>query len=787
MAPEQARNARSATISSDVYSLGAILYHCLTGQAPFEGGSALEIARQVCDSEPKRPSTFHAGLHRDLELICLKCLQKEPGERYTSARELAGDLDRWLAGEPILARPATFFETAWKWVQRHPASSALAAAAVLIFFAGLIAVSFQWRRAETALRVSRERLYAANIHLAQEAIKEQDRGRAVRLLESQLPEPGQPDLRGFEWRHLWARAQGNEDKLFPPASFDQWCLTFSPDGKFLAVGDELLDVNTGDRKRLTSDRDRPMSVVFDDAGETLVLAGNDEVKRIRVDNGSVLWRQPFKQAFRAKFLPDEATLAVTFDATSGDGYGGQACIVSATNGAILQPLAGASGRALAVSPDRSRFATGSLNGEVQVWNARSGALEQVLTNSLEVSALAFSPDGSRLVAGCWAGFLQEWDLASGKQIRESQVHHSHIWEVAYGPDGTLYTASNDNTCRAWSSDWKPSRDFTGHRSNVSCLAVSRDGNWLATTSANDVRLWNIGADASRALALKSIPYRWAPALFACGDDYVLQTLLGPSLVEARTGREIRNFGKQAIAFDVMAPDTLLLRVNDSNNPAATWNFRTGAKTNLNLERFPMQRRTLRVLSGGRIATVESNVFIWNASSGKLLRELKAIDGRTYGWNLTPDQKYIVAGGQAREGGCATLISLEDFSIKATFPTATVVEAVAINDAGTLVALGSWDHSAYLCSLPDLKLVRRLEGHRGAVYHAAFTRDNALLTASEDTSTVLWDLRSGLEMMRFPFDACFTVNDMWVLGRSGRSGDPMTLEILKAPALDDTHH
>lgn len=783
MAPEQALDARRATILSDVYSLGAVLYHCLTGAPPFAGQSALEVARQVCDCEPKRPSTLVPALDRDLELITMKCLGKEPFSRYSSARELASDLDRWLDGEPILARPATALEAAWKWAARNPVLSALAGAAALILLAGALGVGLQWRRAERALRASQERFYAASIKLAQEAINEQDRGRAVRLLESQIPEPGAPDLRGFEWRYLWSLTQGNEDRLISAERSFLMCLAFSPDGRYLAMEDEVVDLKTGAHKRLAAEHDSFCSVVFDSSGDSVVLAGNGEVKRIRIADASVLWRQPLEQAFLANFLGDGSTLVATYNITLGHVAGGRACILSATNGAILRALEGASGRALAVSGDRSRFATGSRDGAVQIWNARSGILEQTLTNALGVTALAFSPDGARLVAGCWDGFLQEWYLPRGTLLRQDKLHRSHVWGIAIGPEGTIYTASNDHTCRAWTRGLKPARNFTGHLSGVPGLALSHDSAKLATVSGEQVRIWSIAANAAPDPKFESIPFRWAPALFSFGDHYVVQSARGPSLVESSTGREIRNFGEEAIAFDTIAPDTLLLQTRPGSNPVATWNFRTGARTNLHLDRIDPNPRSLRALSGGRIMTVSTNAHIWAASSGKLLQEFIACKGLAFGWDISPDRETLVVGHQTREGGAANLISMRDYSIKASIATSAVVEAVAFNEPGTLVALASWDHSVYLCSLPGLKLIRNIQGHLGAIYHAAFTRDNALLTASEDGSTVLWDLRTGLEMMRFPYDACYAVKDMWVLGRKGFGNEPMTLELLKAPRVE----
>ena len=128
MAPEQAVGNNAAVSSvTDVYGLGAVLYQLLTGHPPFAGGTTYETIKLLLDTEPRQPRLWNAKIDRDLSTICLKCLEKDPKRRYSSALALAEDLERWLKHEPILARRTGIITRGKKWVRRNPTSALLAA------------------------------------------------------------------------------------------------------------------------------------------------------------------------------------------------------------------------------------------------------------------------------------------------------------------------------------------------------------------------------------------------------------------------------------------------------------------------------------------------------------------------------------------------------------------------------------------------------------------------------------------------------------------------------------
>jgi tRNA A-37 threonylcarbamoyl transferase component Bud32 len=263
MAPEQAAGCtREHGPATDIYALGVILYELLTGRPPLRGETDLETLRLVSDQDPPSPRAFRTGLPRDLETICLKCLQKRPDRRYAGAADLAEDVGRFLDGRPIRARRSSPRERLGKWARRRPVQAALAGALVIVLLAG--AGGLEWARSRDqrmrsaileagALRLRHE--VTSHLKEAGWRLERGDRDSARSILDSLARNPHARDTLGFAWSYL-DRVSSPRVTMLPPLPKVVMRVAYSPDGRTVALADAsrniaLMDRVTGRSRALT--------------------------------------------------------------------------------------------------------------------------------------------------------------------------------------------------------------------------------------------------------------------------------------------------------------------------------------------------------------------------------------------------------------------------------------------------------------------------------------------------------------------------------------------------------
>ncbi len=254
MAPEQCVGGKGdVSTASDVFSLGVILYEILSGRTPFEGVTSLEVMRQIAEDPP--PALTLDSSKRDLGIICMKCLEKDPSQRYQSALALAEDLERYDCGEPIHARPVGALERTVLWIKRKPTLAILIATTALVMVVGTAVSLWQAHQAKAAQVSLAANLYAADMARAFQLVADGRLTVARALLAKHLPLHDAIDHRGWEWRWLWAETAPNHTKLFAGHQLPAISIAISPDEKTMATGCEngeviLWDVASGESEVL---------------------------------------------------------------------------------------------------------------------------------------------------------------------------------------------------------------------------------------------------------------------------------------------------------------------------------------------------------------------------------------------------------------------------------------------------------------------------------------------------------------------------------------------------------
>src|SRR5580704_14370060 len=762
MSPEQAAGkTREIGPLTDVYSLGAILYALLTGRPPFEGPDVISTISRVIFEEPTSPRRHNPQVDQDLETITLKCLAKDPAERYSSARELADDLDRFLRDEPIRARPVGSMETAWRWCRRKPLVASLVSVISLLLLIGAVGGTTlavisnrNARRADQNASLASEETVKARI--AQSNAEEEQRRADTNAAQAERrrleAESARNTAEAEKHKAETARHEADESSRQAKAEADRanWLLYARE------IGDaehewEVGDVAAAWRHLNSSRRDlRGWEYHYLD---TLF---NQNQKTI---NGHAY------PVTSVAFSPDGKRI------TSGC-LDGTVKVWSASSGHEAIALAGHNGavNSVAFSPDGQRIASGSEDRTVKVWDATSGELFLTLKGHTNgVSSVAFSTDSKRIASGSQDKTVKVWDASSGQQTLTLNGHTGIVSGVAFSPDGKrIASASQDDTLKVW--DARTGREtlaLKGHTSKVWSVAFSPDGLRIASGSGDvvpqrpassgpgTIKVW----DATRGqetLTLKghtgyvsSVEFdpRSQRIASASGDGTV-------KVWNATSGEVplILNGHTYAVTSVAFSPDGQRIAGGSEDRLIKVWDATSG-EVSLTLKGHTDIVNSVafspdgqRIASGCRDGTVK----VWDASSGQ---ETLILKGHTKGVNsvaFSPDGNQIVSGSSdktikvwdARTGR-------ETFTLRGH---TNFVNSVAFSPDSQRIASGSGDPASRdgTVKVWDARSGQEtlaLKGHTGAVWSVAFSPDGErIASGSRDDTVKLWDARRGEEIL-----------------------------------------
>jgi WD40 repeat protein/tRNA A-37 threonylcarbamoyl transferase component Bud32 len=763
MSPEQAnRQWDQVNEVSDVYSLGATLYELLTGRPPFQAATFVDTLYQVKHEEPVPPRRLNPKLPRDLETICLKCLEKDAAQRYASAQAVADDLGRYSRGEPIAARPISGPARFWRWCRRKPMIAALGgviAGLVLLAVAGPIVA---WREAllrrpaeeprrdekmekkrldtnvadlkATIARLQAEsqkpeaelwnKTYRGAIELAHNAILAKDAPVAEQLLDLCPPE-----LRGWEWRYLKRLCLSPLPSMFYPteketvnavvyAARDRYLISGSSDGVLREwMADSPLSPSSWKHRQevraVASAHTRPW--VASASGDRTVCLWD-----LSADHDRALLRtiQVESAVDDLEFSRDDKYLAAT-----GPGRKVRAWQVDAPDQPPVSfDTPGGTANCVAFSPD-GRLLAGAVGGVggsepvIYAWDFPSGQNPQERKgHTRTIMALAVSHNGRWIASG---SADQSVRTAGTQAPTVLTAHTDTVTAVCFAPDcKRFFSAGKDENLIVWdTSNWKPFLTLPGKGQDTTpdtekeftSMTITRDGNRVATGSTDRmIKVWNaeyeselLRLQASKA-AIKRVVFSPDGTRFAtaCQDGTVQIWQFGNEWQEIREWSEDHGSSAECCAF---SPDGLLLAS----------------------------------------AARDGSLNLWKADAAepakKLLQEKGVLSAVAF--YPLPMRSWLAVGGPSRM--LRILDATNGHVVHSLSAHEDDVCAVAFSPDGKLLASAGRDKTVLVWDVVAGSRVAAFPGHQGVIRSVAFGPDSTWIASGGDDKRVLvHDVRSG---------------------------------------------
>ena len=772
MAPEQANPALGRIgPMSDVYALGVILYEMLAGRPPFMGATAMETLRQVSFKDPVAPSTLRAGIPKDLETICLKCLSKQPSKRYETALDLSQDLNSFLQNKTIKARRAPWHEVAVKWCYRNPAIAA--SLVFFIFLIGIVGFGINLRIAN-----DRKKLAGLQENLGFERLRANDITKAAVWFAASLKDAGDVDknqmkrlrmgalMDDFIWiRSYVVHDQGVQGSKWSPSG--EYYLSYGED-KSIRVHDPRIFPTTLEKSTTVAEYNFPDS--FNAGLRNVCFLRDDRILILTTDNNLHVWhwkdQKEIKQVASGikTIAVDDITSAIAYahetrlsiDSKGMEGDKLQQTLEIESGMGTIEQIIFTSDSQGIIARSETEIVHAALGGKIQKLNGVEG----------DLNCMAISPDSRTLAAGDATGKIKVWRFENKSfTLKHSLSQMDSILCLAFSQDSKLLaTGGVDNRAVVWNVDNGGYKYQIQHDGDVTCLAFSNDPEWLITGSDdNTVRISfkETGRPASSNLVYNATmrfitPHPRAPLLIAGGDDNtcVLWDMLPRNQVSVSLDKKLDQFiiGKAGGIYYRSGPR---ITYTPTESIAKVFNETKGRYLDFNEDDFKKSALTIHEnalsmaeLEPGTLVILgkDGTVETWNRDSGKKQKILQRtmIEHQKTRLTSSSSGKFFMIEIPIGDGR-KTYELYSNNGKKIDYDAFNNCSVVTFSEDDSLVAFGDFDGCISVFGIKNESLVNKVflkNAHKGSVASMAFSKDGkSIVSGGEDMFIRLWDMAS----------------------------------------------